>query len=82
MGKNLEKPKLPVKVEAQKVKPQRRSYDNAVTENPILRLGRNIPKYGKLATDIFLGSIQTETDPTPLVERNLDPPTAKEVSAM
>lgn len=90
LSKSLEKPKLPTKVETIRTKEhiQRRSNthhmdrtEQKMTENPLLRLGKNIPVYGRLAKDILMEEIRSETDPTPLLERVPDKRIA-EVSAM
>lgn len=74
LSKSLEKPKLPTKVEPGEVPQVKRrnsnNRDNSkddVRDNPVLRLGKNIPKYGKLAKDLMMKD-NSDTDPTPLVE--------------
>ncbi|CAB3233655.1 unnamed protein product [Arctia plantaginis] len=75
LSKSLEKPKLPTKVETIKTREhvQRRSNSfHKETENSILRLGKNIPMFGRLAKDLFMEEIKSDTDATPILQSNPD----------
>ncbi|XP_075984710.1 uncharacterized protein LOC142982200 [Anticarsia gemmatalis] len=64
----------PVKIVAKRKKQvaSRRSNVNEDKGFPFIEIGRNIPKYGRLATDIFMKEIETGTDPLPLIEKDVD----------
>ncbi|CAD0204746.1 unnamed protein product [Chrysodeixis includens] len=82
LSRGIEKPRLPAKAEPEEVGAINK--DLKVTqrsENPLLRLGKNIPKYGKLAKDLILKDMQSGTDPTPLLEKEVDPPTFLELGS-
>ncbi|KAF9411430.1 hypothetical protein HW555_009777 [Spodoptera exigua] len=66
LSKGLEKPKMPTKAEPEKVlKPK---ANNNMKDNPIVKLGKNMPKYGRLAKDLFMKEVVSSTDPTPIIE--------------
>lgn len=77
LSKGLEKPKLPTKVEPGEVPQVKRKNNNSrdynskdnTKDNPVLKLGKNIPKYGKLVKDLVMKD-NSDTDPTPLVEES------------
>lgn len=68
LGKKIEMTKMPEKVEVHH--PNRRSNNVFVEEieHPVVKLGRNIPKYGSLFKDVILKEMESDTDPTPFVE--------------
>lgn len=37
-------------------------------ENPVLRIGKNLPKYGSLLKRLVVNEVQDATDPIPLLE--------------
>lgn len=83
LSRGIEKPRMPAKAEPEEVAINKDPNINENgSENPLVRLGKNIPKYGKLAKDLILKDMQSGTDPTPLLEKEVDPPTFLEVSAM
>lgn len=84
LSKGIEKPRMPAKAEPEEVHPTKNPTNSSdeSPDNPLLRLGKHMPKYGKLAKDLILKEIHTDVDPLPLVETESDPPTFLEVSAM
>lgn len=81
LSKGLEKPQLPTKAEVGEAPQVKRRHNNnrdnsKDNDNPVLRLGKNIPKYGKLAKDLLLRD-NSNTDPTPLIEENTNFPLLK-----
>ncbi|KAJ8711670.1 hypothetical protein PYW08_008624 [Mythimna loreyi] len=77
LSRGLEKPTMPTKAEVDEPSQVKRRHnsnnrDNS-KDNPVLRLGKNIPKYGKLAKDLMFKD-NSGTDPTPLIEENINLP--------
>lgn len=66
LSNNVEQPKLPEKIE---VHQQRRPVHLDEPDHPILRLGKNVTKYGKLIGNILISEIKNHTDPIPIIEK-------------
>ncbi|CAK1545652.1 unnamed protein product [Leptosia nina] len=66
-SKNMEKPKLPEKVEVHQTR--RRNAENE-TENPIIKFGKGFPTYGTLFKDMIMRAFERDDAPTPLVEKH------------
>ncbi|XP_035453226.2 uncharacterized protein LOC118278215 isoform X1 [Spodoptera frugiperda] len=66
LSKGLEQPKMPTKAEPEKVpKPK---LNVSTSDHPLVKLGKNIPKYGRLAKDLLMKEVISSTDPTPIIE--------------
>nr|XP_021190338.2 uncharacterized protein LOC110376256 [Helicoverpa armigera] len=85
LSKGLEKPNLPIRVDpgdepqnTNKPSNSNEGQDHPIgrqgKEHAIARLGKNLPKYGKLAKDLLVKDVYTGTDPTPIVEQITDGP--------
>ncbi|KPJ17920.1 hypothetical protein RR48_07317 [Papilio machaon] len=67
LSNNVEQPKLPEKIE---VHQQRRPVNiEDEVDHPILRLGKNVTKYGKLIGNILINELKNHTDPIPIIEK-------------
>ncbi|KPI98754.1 hypothetical protein RR46_10072 [Papilio xuthus] len=66
LSNNIEQPKLPEKMEVHQQRPV--NIDNEL-DHPILRLGKNVTKYGKLIGNILINELKNDTDPIPIIEK-------------
>lgn len=66
MSRDLEKPKLPERLEV-----QRKTRRSDVTEPPLVRFGRNVPKYGMLFKDLILAELRTDEEPVAVAEHDV-----------
>ncbi|XP_045538200.1 uncharacterized protein LOC106707707 isoform X2 [Papilio machaon] len=71
LSNNVEQPKLPEKIE---VHQQRRPVNiEDEVDHPLLRLGKNVTKYGKLIGNILINELKNHTDPIPIIEKEILP---------
>lgn len=53
---------------ANETKPTEEGILNTLVDNPIVNMGRKMPQYGLLAKILFMNSIESASEPTPVVE--------------
>ncbi|XP_039760095.1 uncharacterized protein LOC120633805 isoform X1 [Pararge aegeria] len=67
LSRDFEKPKLPEKLEVHNK--TRRSSINS--DPPIVRFGRNVPKYGMLFKDLILSEMRSDDEPLAVAEHDI-----------
>ncbi|XP_052744383.1 uncharacterized protein LOC112046862 [Bicyclus anynana] len=68
ISSNYEKPKLPEKIEVQH---KTRRSNIVKNDPPIVRFGRNVPKYGMFFKDLILAELRNDEEPVAVAEHVL-----------
>ncbi|CAG4955243.1 unnamed protein product [Parnassius apollo] len=69
LSNNIVKPNLPEQVEVH-YQHRHSGVENEQSDHPVVRLGKNITKYGMLVGNMLLQELKNDTDPIPIVENN------------